>query len=131
MTSSTRSMDTYISLLTCSERMMLPLTGIVTSIFCLSFSTLMVTMISVSGVKYLSNFPSLSVTALRRPSVTSMFLPLIVKRISSTPLSINSHPGILKELFSASRLYESIIPYRGAHYKKLYKNFLFFHNKLL
>lgn len=33
MISSTRSMDTYISLLTCSERIMLPFTGMVTSIF--------------------------------------------------------------------------------------------------
>ena len=40
---STRSMDTYISLLTCSERIMFPFTGMVTSIFCLSFSTLKVT----------------------------------------------------------------------------------------
>ena len=33
MISSTRSIDTYISLLTCSERIILPLTGMVTSIF--------------------------------------------------------------------------------------------------
>ena len=39
----TKSMETYMSLLTCSERMILPFTGMVTSIFCLSFSTLKVT----------------------------------------------------------------------------------------
>ena len=33
---------------------------------------------AVSGVKYFSSFASLSSTALRRPSVTSMFFPLIV-----------------------------------------------------
>ena len=87
MTSSTRSMETYMSLLTCSERIILPFTGIVTSIFCRSFSTLSVTIISVSGVKYFSSFPSLSVTAAFKPSVTSMFFPLIVKRILSNPFS--------------------------------------------
>ena len=78
MISSTRSIDTYMSLLTCSERMMLPFTGIVTSIFCLSFSTLKVTCTSVSGVKYFSSLPILSSTAVLKPGVTSIFLPIII-----------------------------------------------------
>ena len=81
MISSTRSMDTYMSLLVCSERMMLPLTGIVTSIFWRSFSTLRVTMISVSGVKYLSSFPNFCSIVSLRPGVTSMFFPLMIKFI--------------------------------------------------
>ena len=40
--------------------------------------TLSVTLQTVSGVKYFSSFASLSSTAARSPSVTSMFFPLIV-----------------------------------------------------
>ena len=85
MISSTRSMDTYMSLLTCSERMILPFTGIVTSIFCLSFSTLKVTCASVSAVKYFSSLPILSSTAALKPSVTSIFFPTIINFISLIP----------------------------------------------
>ena len=87
ITSSTRSMDTYISLLTCSERMMFPFTGMVTSIFCLSFSTLKVTMTFVSGVKYFSSLPSFSLTAAFNPSVTSIFFPLMVIFIMPNPFA--------------------------------------------
>ena len=88
ITSSTRSMDTYISLLTCSERMIFPFTGMVTSIFCLSFSTLKVTMTFVSGVKYFSSLPSFSLTAAFNPSVTSIFFPLMVIFIMPNPFAL-------------------------------------------
>ena len=81
ITSSTRSTDTYISSLVCSERIMFPFTGMVTSIFWRSFSTLSVTIISVSGVKYLSSFPNFCSIASFKPGVTSMFFPLIIKFI--------------------------------------------------
>ena len=78
ITSTTRSIETYISSLTCSALMMCPFIGMVTSIFCLSFSTLNVTCAPVSAAKYFSSFESLSCTAFLSPSVTSMFLPLIM-----------------------------------------------------
>ena len=65
MISSTRSMDTYISVLDSSARMVLPLTGIVTSIFCRSFCALSATITSVSGVKKCSSLP---ISFQRQPS---------------------------------------------------------------
>ena len=85
ITSSTSSIDTYISLLSCSLLMIWPLTGIVTSIFCCSFWTLSVTWTSVSEAKNLSSLPSFSSTASLSPSVTTMFLPVIMKRIIPSP----------------------------------------------
>ena len=74
------------SLLTCSDLMIFPFIGIVTSIFCLSFSTLKVTTTSVSGVKYRSSLPSLSSTAVLSPWETVMFFPLIINFIVPSPL---------------------------------------------
>ena len=88
ITSSTRSIDTYISLLTCSERITCPFAGIVTSIFCLSFSTLSVTYTSVSGLKNFSSFDSFSSTACLSPSVNSMFFPEIVILMMSNPFIV-------------------------------------------
>ena len=88
--------------------MILPLTGIVTSIFCLSFSTLRVTLTSVSGAKNLSSFPSFSSTADFNPSVISIFLPVIIKR-----MMFNSFSCIIIVLFMLNSFTCFIIVGRG------------------
>ena len=94
--------------------MMLPLTGIVTSIFCLSFSTLKVTLTSVSGAKNLSSFPSFSSTADFNPSVISIFLPVIINLMMSNSFTCFIIVGRGKNL--------TVIPFQPSLYK-IYQTF--------
>ena len=87
-TSTTRSMDWYMSSVDSSARITLPFTGMVTSIFCISFCVERVTLQGVSAWKNLSNFPSFFSTIFFKPSVKLMVLPVMLNFIIESFLSL-------------------------------------------